>query len=67
MMCLSVGEKRCGRRWGMNNIFTSLIGMLSTIRVSGEADIGMMKNVFDLLRQMEAAANESENTEVNNG
>lgn len=47
----------------MNNIFTALIQMLSTISVRGEADTKMMAQVFDILHRMERAANEPEKPE----
>lgn len=44
----------------MNNIFTALIQMLSTVSVRGEADTKTMAQVFDILHRMERAANEPE-------
>ena len=44
----------------MNNIFTAMIQMLSTVSVRGEADTKTMAQVFDILHRMERAANEPE-------
>ena len=41
----------------MNNVFTALIQMLSTVSVRGEADIKTMGGVFQILHGMEQAAN----------
>ena len=44
----------------MNNIFTQLIQMLSTIPVAGARDVNTMKSVFDILRALEQKMNEPE-------
>lgn len=47
----------------MNNIFHMLIGMLSTIPVSGVQNVETMKNVFDILRSLEEKVDEPEEGE----
>ena len=44
----------------MNNIFSQLISILNTVTVSGEDNVNKISYVFQVLRKMEAAANEPE-------
>lgn len=47
----------------MNNIFTALIQLLSTVSIRGEADAKTMARVFDVLHSIERAVNEPEKTD----
>lgn len=48
-----------------SNVFTILRQMLSSVTVNGEENIAKMNGVFQILRELEKAANESQEGEVN--
>lgn len=48
-----------------SNVFTILRQMLSSVTVNGEENIAKMNGVFQILRELEKAANEPQEGEVN--
>lgn len=51
----------------MNNIFTALIQLLSTVSVRGEADAKTMAQIYDILHRMEKVVNKPEEGSEANG
>ena len=49
----------------MPNAFTILINMLNQVSVRGEEDTRRMAGVFQILHEMERAANKPDETEAN--